>query len=242
MAYDQLNVDFSQEARNLVREGLGRLVSRLSTSCVLRQFLAVFLDECQELYDACIAAQKERTIHAAASYNLEALGRIVGQQRAGWTYDDSTWFKFDTSGQSFDQAQWWCTNASIGSYVPANDTTYRMLIIARIVKNHTLVASIPEITTLVPLLLGFDVSFKKTGPYKVQLYVPDSISKTDLFLLVNSITNNQVDNTYMLPYPVTLSLEEHVIFVPSNTFMFDKVENHQWDAGNWAIGSLPSPV
>lgn len=242
MAYDQLKVDFKLEARDLVKEGLGRLVSRLSTSCVLRQFLAVILDECQELYDACLDMQRKRTLYEAKAYNLEALGRIVGQPRSGWTYDDSTWFKFDTAGQSFDQAQWWCTNAPLGSFVPANDTTYRMLILARIVKNHTLVASVPEITTLARLLLGFDVSFQKTKPYTVQLYVPDDSSKTDLFLLVNAVTNDLVDDTYMMPYPVTLSLEDHVVFMPSPAFIFDQVDGHQWDQGKWVIGSTPSPV
>lgn len=49
---------------------------------MLRQLVAVFVGEVQELYDAVLDMQRGRTLYAAEAANLDALGRIVGEERA----------------------------------------------------------------------------------------------------------------------------------------------------------------
>ena len=81
-----------------IREALAKLPSQFLTSCMLRQLVAVFVGEVQELYDAVLDMQRGRTLYAAEAANLDALGRIVGEERAPYQYSDSHWFAFDRMG------------------------------------------------------------------------------------------------------------------------------------------------
>lgn len=78
----RLEVSFGQYAKSLIDEALAKLPSQFLTACVLRQFVAAFVGEVQELYDAVLDMQRGRTLYAAEAANLDALGRIVGEERA----------------------------------------------------------------------------------------------------------------------------------------------------------------
>lgn len=234
---ERLKVDFSNLERDLIEDGLSKMLAVFFDACTLRQFVAVFLREVQELYDAVIEVEKQRTIYYAEGVNLDALGRIVGQDRLLWQYSEDGWFHFDIEGQGWDQEPWWCRNGELGIYVEADDETYKTAIVARIVKNHTLVASVPELTQLVKLMLGIDVSFIKCGPNNVNLVVPTGIDKTALYLLTHSSDDTRVDKTYYIPYPATLDFCEKIYFIPEHPFFFDREESYQWDTAEWAVGA-----
>ncbi len=85
-------VDFSGLRVDLVEQALGRMLSQHYSACVLRRFVAALVSEAQEFYEACIDLQERRTVYVAAGENLNALGRIVGADRAPWSFDDSYWF------------------------------------------------------------------------------------------------------------------------------------------------------
>ena len=78
----RLEVSFGQYAKSLIDEALAKLPSQFLTSCMLRQLVAVLVGEVQELYDAVLGMQRGRTLYAAEAANLDALGRIVGEERA----------------------------------------------------------------------------------------------------------------------------------------------------------------
>ena len=78
--------------------------------------------------------------------------------------------------------------------------------LARVIANHTLVASVPELEGLIRLVAGNLVSFEKTGPMQVGLIVPSTISTTNLLRLTTAITTRRVDDEYAVPYPATLSI------------------------------------
>lgn len=229
------NVSFKRYAKDLVDQALSRMLSQHYDKCVLRQFIAVFTDECQELYDACIELQQLRTPYLAAGENLNGLGRIVGEPRNPWIYDESSWFFFDRQGQSFDQIPVWCMNGPIGTTTTVEDSQYRTNIIVRAVKNHTLTSSIPEVTDIIELAFGVSVSFEKTGPNSVKLVVPSNISLTNLLLLTQSTDDERVDDRYWPPYPVTLDISDVVMFVPGEFFIFD-VAKRGWDEAPVAVG------
>ncbi|MCC8194883.1 MAG: DUF2612 domain-containing protein [Deltaproteobacteria bacterium] len=230
-------VDFSQYRRDRAAEGLGRLLSQFVPSCVLRQFLAVILNQCQDLYDAVLDLMRKRTLHDGEGENLEALGRIVGEPRAPYSYDDSTWFFADTGGQGADQTAAWCLNAPFAAYVPAADPDYRRNILARIMKNHALTSSVPELARIGEAVTGYGASFVKTGPMRVALHVPSSISKTALALYTRAVTDSLADERYALPYPATLRVGDIVMFVPNSFFASDRGGDHGCDHAPCAVGS-----
>ncbi len=230
-----LTVDFSGYERDLFGEGLGRLLSVFLNKCTVREFAATFLRQVQELYDAAIDVEKARTVVTASGVNLDALGRIVGQPRTTIEYSEDVWFKFDTSGQGFDQLPWWVTGAPLNTNATATDSQFRQQIIARIIKNHTLCASIPELLYLIRTMFDVDVSYIKKGPNEVQLVVQDGTDKVLLYNLLHRENTMTVDDDYRMPYPATLSLESKVFFIKEPAFIFDVDTPHRWDEGRWGI-------
>lgn len=230
-----LTVDFSGYERDLFGEGLGRLLSVFLNKCTVREFAATFLRQVQELYDAAIDVEKARTVVTASGVNLDALGRIVGQPRTTMEYSEDTWFKFDTSGQGFDQLPWWVTGAPLNTNATATDSQFRQQIIARIIKNHTLCASIPELLYLIRTMFDVDVSYIKKGPNEVQLVVQDGTDKVLLYNLLHRESTMTVDDDYRMPYPATLSLDSKVFFIKEPAFIFDVDTPHRWDEGMWGI-------
>lgn len=231
-----LRVDFSEyENRDLITEGLEKMLSVWFDKCTLRQLMAAFLRQVQELYDVAIQVEKARTLYFAAGVNLDALGRIVGRSRTAIAYSEDSWFKWDTQGQSFDQMPWWVTGGYLNVNETATDGQYREQILARILKNHTLCASIPEILFVIREMFNLDVSYTKLGPMKVRLIVQNSISKVQLYLLMHKEDNMLVDSDYLLPYPATLAIDEGVWFVKKEGFYFDRPNPYQWDTANWAV-------
>ena len=201
---------------------------------MLRQLVAVFVGEVQELYDAVLDMQRGRTLYAAEAANLDALGRIVGEERAPYQYSDSHWFAFDRMGQAWDSTPWWCRDAPLVECIPAEDPVYRTNILTRIIANHTLVASVPELDGLIRLVAGNSVSFEKTGPMQVRLIAPSTISTTNLVKLTTAVTTRRVDDEYAVPYPATLHVSGYIVFVPVSFFSFDKSNAQRWDSGRWA--------
>jgi len=230
----RLEVSFGQYAKSLIDEALAKLPSQFLTSCMLRQLVAVLVGEVQELYDAVLDMQRERTLYAAEAANLDALGRIVGEERAPYQYSDSHWFAFDRMGQAWDSTPWWCRDAPLVEYIPAEDPVYRTNILTRIIANHTLVASVPELDGLIRLVAGNSVSFEKTGPMQVRLIAPSTISTTNLVKLTTAVTTRRVDDEYAVPYPATLHVSGYIVFVPVSFFSFDKSNAQRWDSGRWA--------
>lgn len=228
-------ISFDAYRKDLVQQALDRMLSQHYNKCVLRQFVAAFLDEAQEAYDAIIDMQEQRTVYAAEGENLDALGRIVGEDRAPWAYDDSSWLFFDRQGQGWDQVAMWCLKGPLGQYTEVDDEQYRVNILAKAVKNHTLVGSIPEITNLVQYLLGTNASYEKTGPNECRIIVQDNISTTQLALLTRNYTDKRVDEGYYIPYPATLSFSGILMFAPGEFFMFDRADR-QWDFAPMAVG------
>ncbi len=232
----RLQVSFEHLKRDLITEGLNNMLSVFYDSCTLRQFVAVLLKEVQELYDAATEAQKARTLYNAVGAQLDGIGRIVGQDRATWHYSEEGYFRFDIEGQGWDQMPFWCINAPLEEFIAAEDDVYRLDILSRIVKNHTLVSAVPELTQLVMRLLNTKASFIKRGPNTVCLTLPTGVDKNAIMFLTQSITDTRVDRSYKVPYPATLSFCDTMYYIPENPFHFDREEPFQWDTAEWAVG------
>lgn len=231
---DKLKVDFSSEYKSLVESALDRLPYSFIKSCVLRQFIAALVSECEALYTSCINMQEQRTIYNAKGEVLDALGRIVGCPRQALVFYESRWFWFDRRSQPWDVTNFWNKYASLKGYRVYNDEEYRKRIVLQIGKNFTKFSSVPEVTQFINIATGQNVSFIKTGPMEVTLVVPSTLTRDNYDLLVNSVNNLRCDDVYGVPYPVTLKLSGVVIYVPQHAFMFDRAKPYCFDSGHWA--------
>lgn len=231
---DKLKVDFSSEYKSLVEAALARLPYSFIKSCVLRQFIAALVSECEELYTACVNMQEQRTIYNATGGVLDALGRIVGCPRQSLVYYDSRWFWFDRRAQPWDATNFWNKYASLKGTRVYTDEDYRKRIVLQVAKNFTKFSSVPEVTQLIKNATGQNVSFVKTGAMEVTLVVPSTLTRDNYDLLVESTNTLRCDDVFGVPYPVTLKLSGVVIYVPQHAFMFDRNPPFSWDSGRWA--------
>ena len=236
-----LYVDFDALRKDLVEDALSKLTPDHLKHCVLRQFVAAFVEEVNELYDAVIDVEKYRSLYYAANEQLDAIGRIVGSERTFGQEDESMYFFADRPNQGCDKALVWCINGLMTTTGYLTDFQYRNNIIQQIIKNMTLCASVPEITYLIYLAMGDYASFKKTGPMTVDLYIPSSIYSVNFKRLITFIRTLRCDDVSPTPYPVTLSLSGYVERVPGNYFKADTAEGFQCDAGRCA-GSTFQPI
>lgn len=232
---DTFKIDFSRYALDMTEQAVGRLLSQFKASPVLRRFVAAFIEEGpQWAYDEIVRQQEANTLYMAEGFNLDVIGRIVGQPRIAHRYDEARWFASDRMGQGADQAFAWVENAPLAGNEPAADPEYRRMILARIVSNFARFASLPEMQYLVGFATGETVSWRRVGPMEVEILVPAGMSRTIFEMLINRKTNVWCDDIFMFPYPATINLTR-AVFVPAKPFIADRGDGHQADAGRVAV-------
>lgn len=232
---DKFRIDFSRYARDMTAKAHSRLLSQFKASPVLKQFLAAFVrGGPQWAYDEIVRQQEANTLHQAAGENLDAIGRIVGQPRNPYRYDDSRWLFADRAGQGADQAPAWVRGAALASYEPVADGEYRMLILARIICNFNRFSSLPEMAYFSRFALNEAVSWRRVGPMECEILVHAGIARNKLEMLTRYTITTFADDIWMFPYPATINLTK-VVFVPRKPFIADRVDGHQADAGYAAV-------
>lgn len=229
-------IDFTRYRRDMVQKAWTRMLSQFKASPVFKDFIAAFVKNGpQWAYDEIVKQQEANTLYRAEGFNLDAIGRIVGQPRIPYQYDDSKWFVPDRRGQGFDQAPFWVTNAPLIGNTPAGDAQYRQMILARIACNFNRFSSGPEMAYLAYFTTGEIVSWQRVGPMECMILVRSGISRSRFDVLTKFTTTTECDGIPMIPYPATLNLTK-AIFLPDKPFIFDRSGGHQFDAGKFAVG------
>ena len=239
---EKFRVDFTGlKKADLAAPAMTRLLSQHWNSPVLKAFVAALIREGPEAtYRRIVATMEAQTLYLARGEDLEAIGRIVGQSRVPYRYDDSTWFFFDRPGQGFDQAPWCAEGAPLIANVPAGDPQYRRLILARIACNFCRFASVPEMAHLAEFVTGQKASWRRVGPMAAEILVSGAISRSSLDVLTRTTTTTAGDDIYLVPYMATLNLAR-IVFLPAAPFIFDRGGGHHFDAGAWAVEREVSP-
>lgn len=231
----KFKIDFSGYKKDLVAQAWSRMLSQFWRSPVMKDFVAALIQNGpQWTYNEIIKQQEANSLYMAEGENLDAIGRIVGQPRVPYKYDDSKWFTPDRMGQGFDQAPFWVQGAAMTGDKPASDPEYRQMILARIACNFCKFSSSPEMAYLVEFSTGEKVSWRRVGPMECELIVGGNISRTRLDILIKSKTTTECDDIFWVPYPATLHLSA-VTFLPKKPFIFDRGDGHQFDAGLCAV-------
>jgi hypothetical protein len=232
-----MTVDFTREYKNLIEDGLSHILQQYEHSCVLRKVLVIILEEIQELYDACQEAQRRRCLEYATNYELEVLGRIVGQERESTADDESTWMYANDAKKNPDSIQTWSYKGALGRLGKMTDSKLRDWITFKILKNHALTTSLPELGAMVQQFWKMDISIVKAGkPFEASMYVPNTISDMQLYYLQLFRTNRMCDRDSLFPYPATLRFTGEVYYRPKNTLWCDDNSvSQRCDRGRCAI-------
>lgn len=235
---EKFKIDFDAYRRDMPLKAVTRMLSQDKASNVFHQFLEALLTTGpQWAYDEILKQQEANTLYKAEGFNLDIIGRIVGQPRAAFKYDESRWLFADRSGQGADQGFTWVDGATMSGNRPAPDPEYRRRILARIICNFNRFSSLPELAYMVKFATGETVSYRRVGPMECELFVRSTIPRTYLEMLSRFTTTTEADDVPMIPYAATLSLKR-IVFMPKKTFFADRGCGHQADAGATAVSRI----
>ena len=201
-------VDFSSLRFDLKKISESRILSQYVNSPLYKKLLGAFTSEVQELMDAIVDLMEYRTITKAEGKNLDAIGRIVGQDRNSYNYDTAYWFTTDEEGLGQDNGHWWLKGTPQAVSERMDDITYRKWIWMRILQNHNLFSSKPELEGAILDGIGERIGIETDGMMTGKIYAEKTISLTNYALLDYYVNTNLTDNDYVFAYPATTSISE----------------------------------
>jgi len=206
MAFDPVILEKIDAASRMV----SRTLLQFRSSPVFLQVISAFAAEIQALLDATQDVIVARTPATARDSQLDALGRIVGQDKALVDYSVFDWFTPDIGGRGADSGAAWVIDAPLGETVMVSGTDYRKLIEGRVALNMTQYGSVPEIQQMIERTFGFTASIIRVNLMTVKIVVPDHVSDNDIALLSRKFTTTKVNDTYFIPLAATTQISEVV--------------------------------
>lgn len=210
---NNLDVDFSSLEQDIVARGRSRFLFQFMTSGLLNELLDCISEECDELYQAELQTQIQRTLSKAQGVNLDVLGDLVGAEKILYDYAVLTWMTPDAVNLQVDQVPVWTTNAPLTGNLEPNDEVWKQMILAKIFKNHMSFASLPEIRFFIKAMTGLKISLIKTGVEEVCLAAPANTDRAALRFLTASVKNVTLDFAYVLPVPPDVKLNREVVLI-----------------------------
>ncbi len=190
----------------------------------------------QEIYDAVVHALDFRTLAEARGVVLDAIGRIVGQDRILLNQATKNWFGPDSNEGSPDNAPVWVTGAPLAGNLPATDSQYIQLIISKIFKNHVQHGSIAEVLQFAKLLYGINISIRKLGLSQIALIVPVGTPDFMITTLRGVISDERADNQHFLPHCPTVDIVEVIHKPVAGAFAPDR-ESGRPDSSTAAVAT-----
>ena len=223
----ELAVDCSEFDLDMTELTLSRLLYQFQNSATLIQLNNVLSAMEQTSYDAAIDTIKNRTLALAIGANLDVLGDIVGQPRILLNADDKEYFGPDSvsarvSPPDANIGGAFVTGAPLFGNLPADDVSYRRLILAKIFKNHVKVGSAGEILEFIRLLTGKAASARTVDRMDIELYLNTSISPGEVRTIVRVFDDKTADRKYLTPLPTSARLVS-ILYKPTNAFSPDRV-------------------
>lgn len=233
---ENLEVSFQRLAQDLTKRGKSRYLEQFRNSSVMQQIVEAISFETQAAYDEVLKVLKGRTLGTgedgyAEGVQLDKIGYLVGQARIVANSKPVDYFTpymedHDTDKEQFapDVAKAWSKNGRLFEEAQLEDDTYYRLIVAKIFKNHTRGASLPDVRlagsyiyghllTLVKMgtqhyCLGFLSTSSQEGAPSV-----DEDSLQAIYLVRVAWNNTQVDNFYALPVPPSVFLDTNDVII-----------------------------
>jgi hypothetical protein len=202
---------------DLQTRAAGRVLRQFSRSEVLLSLLWALVSEIQELSYAAMGVQRYRMPASARGENLNAIGRIVGQDRVLIDYSAVAWFRPDSTNQSVDQVPTWTLGAPLYDIASADDELYRMLIQAKVFRNFCLFGSITEIQEAALEAFGVKVSFQKyqANHFDCILLIESTCPLHVLGFLTTVMDDERADRVHLPPYPAQFRIMKEMFVFPA---------------------------
>ena len=229
---EDYKVDFDHW--NITDDAEQRILVQFRDKKAFVGFIRAILQSCENLTDALTEWAKIRTVYYAEGENLNILGRIVGADRGSPLLDASPWFRTDDE-RTLDKAPVWAPGVPDVIIPERTDIEYRYFIIAKAIRNHTQYGSIPEVTRLIKMLMGLDVSFVKTGPDEVAV-IAVGANRQQVYMLSRPESNNQYDDFWVAPYPAGLNVRG--VITRADWFTTDNIDATLDKSPMWVEGAL----
>lgn len=211
--------DISVDTIDLQDRAASRLLWQFRRSPILLSILHALVEEIQAAIDMLLDIQRLRMPEAATGENLDAIGRIVGQDRILIDYSERVWMRPDTANQGPDIAPVWTSGAPRYESAAADDWLYRILIKAKIYRNFCRYGSILEIQSAALRAFGVNISFQDNS---TSLLVQSDIALHILGFLTGERTDSRVDSYFLPPYPATMRIDKTMFLFGTSTFRPDR--------------------
>lgn len=199
---------------------------------VLNGFTGSIAIQAYELFYQTLQTLNDRDLENARDYNLEVIGKWVGESRSFGFFKKINYFAPDTI-YTPDSAPAFVVGGRQFGAGDVDDETFRRNIKARIFKNHVKYGSIPEIINFAKIALDTDISLRNRGAFDWDLLISSDTDAAIVEALQSKETTNFYDESYYLPLPIGRRLVG-TIFLPSPAFIADKV-GHGADVGKAAV-------
>lgn len=166
-----------------------------------------------------LKALEARDVENAVDYNLDVIGRWVGESRVFAFFSEIEYFAPD-SDFTVDLAPVWVEGGRVFGPGAVNNEEYRTNILARIFKNHVKYGSVPEVIQFAKVAFGINISLRSNGLFDWRLLISADTPENIAEALVSQITNNKYDESYYLPIPIGRRLVS-TVFTPEPAFSPD---------------------
>lgn len=181
-----------------------RTIETFGRSPVIRGIQTAQVQEGQQLYDAIIDSLPARALDNAEQANLDVLGRIVGLfPRPLEDAGEIVYFSPDEPLAAPDWSPVYVAGAPLAGQVQIGDPTYRVLIRAKIAKNHTKYGSAPEMAYWAMLAYGVTLSVKNIGLGDLEVVFSASTPPRLISAIIAEYSDDTADHQFNLPLPTT---------------------------------------
>lgn len=217
--------DFVSDARERVTE-------QFTNKEVFDRYLRLILKELSNAQSTIKDLIQKRSIDEASGWQLDVIGRIVGQPRTLINLDVYKYFAFlgytngETYGDLYDPSvggSFYSSGSPIGGNYTLEDSVYRIFIKSKILKNKT-AATPEELITFLKFLFGDEiVIYLKEGVAAITIFFGRPLNSLELNLL-NNVNYELGYPSRLIPKPVGVGVE-YAYFKAPKFFAFQGVPN-----------------
>lgn len=216
-------VDFLADAKEVETE-------LFTDKVVFNKYLELILSELTNIQTTIKDLIQKRSIDEASGWQLDVIGRIVGQPRTLINLDVYKYFAFlgytngETYGDVFDPSQggtFYSAGSPVGGNYTLEDNVYRVFIKSKILKNRT-AATPEELIVFLQFLFGQEVPiYLKEGVAAITIFFGRPLNQLELNLLGN-INYELGYPSRLIPKPVGVGVE-YAYFKAPKFFAFKGV-------------------
>ena len=202
---------------------------------VMNGINAVTVNQAYITFCDILKALEARDVENAIDYNLDVIGKWVGESQEFSFFSKIDYLAPDTAFTP-DFSPVFVINGDEFGPGLVNNEAYRDLIKGRIFKSHVKYGSIPEAIQFAKESFGVDISLRSEGIFDWKVLISADTPANIAEALQSQITNNNYDESYFLPIPIGRRLVS-TVFTPDPAFRPD-TDGAGADLGLLSVGTF----